>query len=149
MPAAEPFHYYLRVRYGECDAQRVVFNARYADYIDTAIVELFRALGFGPALAAGELDYHLVKQTIEWRAPARFDQVLELSLTAPRLGITSFTLATEFRAAGQPEVLALAETVAVLVDAVTHQKRPLPDAFRAALQHAAAGMTVDHAGWRP
>ena len=27
----------LRVRYGECDAQEVVFNARYADYIDIAM----------------------------------------------------------------------------------------------------------------
>ena len=32
----------LRVRYGECDAQQVVFNARYADYIDIALTEYFR-----------------------------------------------------------------------------------------------------------
>lgn len=31
-----PFRYYLRVRYGECDAQKVVFNARYGDYVDLA-----------------------------------------------------------------------------------------------------------------
>ena len=33
----------LRVRYGECDAQEVVFNARYADYIDIAMTEYFRS----------------------------------------------------------------------------------------------------------
>ena len=71
------FHYYLRVRYGECDAQKVVFNARYAEYIDLATTEFLRALGYGEQLFSGELDFQLVKQTIEWKAPARFDQVLE------------------------------------------------------------------------
>ena len=42
---ADPFRYYLRVRYGECDAQKVVFNARYADYVDLATTEFLRALG--------------------------------------------------------------------------------------------------------
>jgi hypothetical protein len=37
------FRYYLRVRYQECDAQHVVFNARYGDYIDLACFEFLRA----------------------------------------------------------------------------------------------------------
>ena len=64
-----PFRYYLRVRYGECDAQRVVFNARWADYVDIGSAEFFRALGFGNALATGALDYQLVKLTLEWTLP--------------------------------------------------------------------------------
>ena len=39
----ERFRYYLRVRYQECDAQKVVFNARYGDYIDQACIEFLRA----------------------------------------------------------------------------------------------------------
>ena len=35
---ASRFRYYLRVRYGECDAQKVVFNARYADYVDLGTI---------------------------------------------------------------------------------------------------------------
>jgi hypothetical protein len=27
----------FRVRYGECDAQKIVFNARWGDYIDPAL----------------------------------------------------------------------------------------------------------------
>ena len=38
-----PFRYYLRVRYQECDAQHVVFNARYGDYVDLACFEFLRA----------------------------------------------------------------------------------------------------------
>ncbi len=105
------FRYYLRVRYGECNAQKVVFNARYAEYVDLATTEFLRALGYGGQLFSGELDFQLVKQTIEWKAPARFDQVLEISVFAKSLGNTSFTLAAEFRIAGHAHLLATAETV--------------------------------------
>jgi len=37
-----PFRLLLRVRYGECDAQQVVFNARYGDYVDVAATEFYR-----------------------------------------------------------------------------------------------------------
>ena len=70
---ADRFRYFLRVRYGECDAQKVVFNARYADYVDLATAEFLRSMGYEKELQTGELDYQLVKQTIEWRAPARYD----------------------------------------------------------------------------
>ena len=140
------FRYYLRVRYGECDAQKVVFNARYADYVDLATTEFFKALGFGEALINGSFDYQLVKLAIEWKAPARFDQVLELAVYTTRLGNTSFTIATEFRIAGEERLIAAAETVYVLVDAKTLQKIPLDSGMRAALETGAAGAVTDHAG---
>jgi acyl-CoA thioester hydrolase len=141
------FRYYLRVRYGECDAQKVVFNARYADYIDLATTEFIRALGFGEAFMDGTLDYQLVKLVVEWKAPAHFDQVLELSVYATRLGNTSFTLATEFRIAGRPEIIVTAETVNVVVEAHTLRKTPLLSEFRAALEKGAAGVITDHAAY--
>src|SRR5579859_2029739 len=95
------FRYYLRVRYGECDAQKVVFNARYADYVDLGTIEFLRGIGYSEAVVSGVIDYQLVKLTIDWNAPARFDQVLELSIYSSRLGITSFTIVTEFRIAGE------------------------------------------------
>jgi acyl-CoA thioester hydrolase len=139
------FRYYLRVRYIECDAQRVVFNSRYGEYVDVSINEFLRAAGVLGDILDGVLDFQLVKQTIEWKAPARFDQVLELSIAAARLGRTSFTIGTEFRIAGDDAIIATAETVYVLVDAKTLTKLPLPDAFRAALQHGASGQVTDHA----
>ena len=143
------FRYYLRVRYGECDAQKVVFNARYAEYIDLATTEFFRALGYGEQLFSGELDFQLVKQTIEWKAPARFDQVLEISVFAKSLGNTSFTLAAEFRIAGHAHLLATAETVYVLVKQHTLTKTSLPLDLRSAMQNGANGLTTDHAGYLP
>jgi acyl-CoA thioester hydrolase len=144
----KPFTYFLRVRYVECDAQRVVFNSRYAEYVDLAATELVRAAGLAAVLIDGRYDYQLVKQTIEWKAPARFDQVLALSVHPVHFGNTSFSLRTEFRIAGEDPVIATAETVYVLVEAQTLRKTPLPDDLRAALQGGAAGQTVDHAACR-
>ena len=140
------FRYYLRVRYGECDAQKVVFNARYADYIDLSTIEFLRALGFGSALVNGTLDYQLVKLTLEWKSPARFDQVLELSVSATRLGNTSFTVSTDCRIAGDEPVIAVGETVYVVVDAHTLRKVSLPADLRAALEKGAPDVVADHAG---
>jgi len=142
-----PFRYYLRVRYIECDAQKVVFNSRYGEYVDVGINEFLRATGVLSDFVAGDLDFQLVKQTAEWRAPARFDQVLELSISAPKLGTTSFTCFTEFRIAGEDRVIVTVETIYVLVDAHTLTKRPLPDTLRAALRDGGRGQVTDHAGY--
>ena len=146
-PMPNHFRYYLRVRYGECDAQKVVFNARYAEYVDLATTEFLRALGYGEQLFSGELDFQLVKQTIEWKAPARFDQILEVSVFARSLGNTSFTLAAEFRVAGHERVIATAETVYVLVKQHTLTKTPISPDLRTALQNGATELTMDHAGY--
>src|SRR5262252_248969 len=101
----EGFRYYLRVRYIECDAQKVVFNSRYSEYVDVSINEFLRAAGVLPEFLEGRLDFQLVKQTVEWKAPAHFDQVLELSIATLRLGTTSFTVGTTFRIAGEDRVI--------------------------------------------
>ena len=112
-----------------------------------AINEFLRAIGVLPDFIDGSLDFQLVKQAIEWKAPARFDQVLELSVAAIRLGTTSFTLGTTFRIAGEEKVIVTAETVYVLVDARTLTKLALSDSLRAAIDAGAAGQVTDHAAF--
>jgi len=146
--AGIPFRYYLRVRYIECDAQKVVFNSRYSEYVDVGINEFLRAAGVLGDFITGPLDFQLVKQTVEWKAPARFDQVLELRIAATRLGTTSFTIGTAFRVAGEERVIVTVETIYVLVDGKTLTKLPLTDAIRVALQEGAAGRVTDHAGYQ-
>jgi acyl-CoA thioester hydrolase len=146
MPS-DRFSYFLRVRYGECDAQKVVFNARYSEYVDLATAEFFRAFGYGAELVSGELDYQLVKQTIEWHAAARFDQVLELSVATKHIGNTSFTLATDFRIAGAEPLISTAETVYVLVNTHTLKKTSVPEGMRLRLTRGAPGIAVDHAAY--
>lgn len=143
---SEPFQYLLRVRYAECDAQKVVFNSRYGDYIDIAAVEFLRVLSFGNEMISGSIEYQVVKQTTEWKAPARFDQVLALSVYAKQLGNTSFVLATDIRRAGTEQILVQSETVYVLMDHAM-KKQPLSAEIRAALEKGAPGVVTNHAGY--
>jgi acyl-CoA thioester hydrolase len=145
--SSRPFVYYLRTRYIECDAQKVVFNSRYGEYTDVAVAEFIRAIGYGEEMKTGEFDVQLVKQTTQWRGPARYDDVLEISVETRHIGNTSFTLFAEFRIAGQESAIVTVETVYVHVDHKTLQKLPLPDVRREALQRGAPGVVVDHAGY--
>ena len=79
---------------------------------------------------------------------AQFDQVIEVSVWARHLGTTSFTLATEFRVAGEEKVLVSVETVYVHVDAATLTKSPVPADFRRT-RGRASGVFVDHADSTP
>ena len=144
MSSAEiPFRFLLRVRYGEVDAQKIVFNARWADYVDVAVTEYQRAL-WTDILA---LDMKRVKQTIEWKASARFDDVIEARVRTERVGTSSFTIATELRRWPDGPVLANAETIYVATDE-SGAKIAVPARFREALERGAAGVVVDHAGAR-
>ena len=144
----EPFRFRFRVRYGECDAQGIVFNARWGDYIDIAATEFTRAVFGGVDLETVGIDWRLVRQLIEWRAPARFDDVVEAAVTTAAIGTTSFTLATRFSRLAGGLALAAAETVYVVVAPGSGDKQPVPDRHRAALVGAARGVLVDHAGSR-
>ena len=143
----DDFRYYLRVRYGECDAQKVVFNARYGDYVDLAATEFLRAIGVIQLGGGNDFGYQVVKYTIEWKAPARFHQVLELSVRTSHVGNTSFTLDVAFRLAGEDKVIARAELVAVSVDPHTLEKRAITPEQRQLLTRGAPGVRVDHAGY--
>lgn len=140
-------NYLLRVRYAECDAQGVVFNARYGDYVDTAATEFFRALfgGYDQLLAQG-LDTQVVNYQISWQAPARFDQVLCISVSTANIGTSSFTLQVGFtdQATGKP--IADATITYVLVDTKNYRKTPVPDPVRETLQHGAPDTVINHAG---
>jgi acyl-CoA thioester hydrolase len=144
-PGEVPFRFLLRVRYGEVDAQKIVFNARWGDYIDIAVTEYQRVL-FGAVIGPGSLDMRLVKQTTEWKGPAYFDDVIEARVTTRKVGTTSFTIATELRRAPDGPVLATSETVYVAIESERGTKIPVPQRFREALERGAPGVIVDASG---
>ena len=141
----EPFRLLLRVRYSECDAQGIVFNARWGEYIDVAASEYTRVLLGSVDPAVTGADWRLVKQTTQWRAPGRFDDVVELRVSTSKVGTTSFILTTDARRHGDGLQLVDCETVYVIVDVASGTKRPIPDSLRAALERGAPGVVVDHA----
>ena len=141
------FRYLFRVRYSECDAQNVVFNARYADYADLAATEFLRAIGmdYRDVLARG-LDNQVVKLTLEWQAPARFDDVLCAEVLCDHVGNSSYRLQTRFMQYADGTAVASAEGIYVMVGTDNWRKTDVPDDIRTALLSGASGRQVDHAG---
>ncbi len=142
-----PFHLLLRVRYGECDQQQVVFNARYADYVDIAATEYFRALfGNYQELLKRGIDNQVVRLLINWKSSARFDDVIALKVHTTHVGNTSFTLQFEMVEYATGRLITSSEATYVVVDAKSFQKIAIDDEYRARLTHGAPGLVVNHAG---
>jgi acyl-CoA thioester hydrolase len=122
----------LRVRYGECDPQGVVFNAHYFAYFDIALTELWREAAGGYAgMMDDGIDLQVVEATARYKAPARFDDELDLTIEVTRLGTTSMVTAITVERAG--ELLVEGELAHVFVDTDTYTKTPIPDRLREAL----------------
>ena len=120
----------LRVRWAEVDMQKIVFNAHYLTYIDTAIAEYWREIGLpyphGYVERYGS-DIFLRKATVEYLSPARYDDELTVCCRVAKLGRSSMTFQFEiYRAA---ELLISAELVYVNADA-SMKAVPLPDDVR-------------------
>jgi acyl-CoA thioester hydrolase len=146
-PATTPFTLLLRVRYGECDAQHVVFNARYGDYADIAMNEFLRAVlgGYDRLLAAG-MDTQVVRLETDFRSPARFDEVLAISVETSAIGNTSFALTMQMTLHPAGRLVATTTATYVMVTARAHQKMRVPDDIRSLLQAGAPGRAVNQAG---
>jgi len=144
---SKPFRTLIRVRYAECDAQLVVFNARYGDFVDLAITEYVRALfGSYQNVMAQGYDYQVVKLTTEFKAPTKFDDVVSMSVAVSKLGNTSFSFQIEFREYFSDRLLATAEIVYVMMTCPGYEKVSIPDFFREALQQGAPDQVVNFAG---
>ncbi len=144
---APAFEFRFRVRYAECDAQSVVFNARYADYVDISVNEYIRTLfGSYQAMLDQDLDIQVVSLTINWKAPARFDDVLCAQIRLAHLGNTSLRLRLDFFRHPDRALLADAEITYVMVSPASLTKRQIPDAVRTLLQTGGAGVLISHAG---
>lgn len=141
------FRFRFRVRYGECDAQSVVFNARYADYVDISVNEYIRTLfGNYQNLLDQDLDIQVVSLNLNYRAPAKFDDVLEARIAPGRIGNTSFTLHLQFYDHGEGILVADAAITYVLIQLSKMAKTPVPASIRGLLESGAPGALISHAG---
>jgi acyl-CoA thioester hydrolase len=130
------FTHRLRIRYSECDQQGVVFNGHYLFYYDVALTELWRdRIGpYGEMVSRG-VDVVVAEATIRYRAAARFDDLLDISMAVKHLGTTSMVITPEYRVGDR--LVADGEVRHVFVDPSTLVKTPMPDDIRAALAESA------------
>jgi acyl-CoA thioester hydrolase len=122
----------MRVGFDETDAQGVVYYGRYMPYFDRARVEYLRLLGI-LGHVAGEPEFAMRAQHVEYHAPARFDDELEVFVRCRRLGSTSITWAFDAYEAGSGEHLASATQVLVAIDAGARRAVRVPETVRAAV----------------
>ena len=130
MPRADfKFNFPKRVRFAEVDAQAVVFNSRYLEYFDIGLVEYWRAVGLysGPGLAGGP-EVHVVKASVEYRAPILLDEVVAICIRCSRIGCTSLTFVLELHCGDGEDLRATGEEVHVNVGAARGRPEPLPPA---------------------
>jgi acyl-CoA thioester hydrolase len=127
------FAHRIRVGFDETDAQGVVYYGRYMPYFDRARVEYLRALGI-LGHVPGEPEFAMRAQHVEYHAPARFDDEVEVFVRAHRLGTTSVTWAFDAYRADTSEHLVSASQVVVALDLAERRAVPIPDHYRAAVQ---------------
>jgi acyl-CoA thioester hydrolase len=121
------------VRYAECDAQSVVFNAHYFAYFDLALTELFRAVFGGyESMLERQVDLVVGEASARFLAPARFDDELEVAVSVTRLGTTGVTTHYELLRDGQ--LLVEGTLRHVVVNLGTHAKAPIPNWMREGLE---------------
>jgi acyl-CoA thioester hydrolase len=124
----------IRVRYGECDMQRVVFNAHYFAYCDDAVDTWFRSVlaPDGSGFEAIGFDFMLKKAELVWHAPLVFGETAELSCAVSRWGNTSFDVAISGTAEGSPRF----DATITYVSTIPHRNvpQPVPEQVRALLE---------------
>ena len=144
------FSHRLRVRWAEVDMQKIVFNAHYLMYFDTAIADYWRALAlpYEEAMQALGGDLYVRKATIDFRASARMDDVLDVGMKCARIGTSSIVFeGALFR---QDQLLVACELVYVFADPSTQTSKPVPAVLREILAGYEAGesmRTVETGNW--
>jgi len=136
------FFHRLRVRWAEVDMQKIVFNAHYLMYFDTAVADYWRVLALPYEESMHQLggDLYVKKAGIEFHASARMDDQLDVGMKCARIGNSSMQfLGGIFRA---EQLLISGELLYVFADPATQTSRPVPQPLREILTGFEAGEPV-------
>lgn len=128
-----PFKYSAlsRVWFSDTDAQGVVYYGRYLPYFDHARTEYHRHVG---ALGVDGAEFVMRALEVEYLAPARFDDLLELFLRVRRIGNSSVTY--EGAAFRLPDDVLMVRATQTLVLVELESRRPtiVPDELRRSIR---------------
>jgi acyl-CoA thioester hydrolase len=127
-----PFRFaaYTRVAFSDTDAQGVVYYGRYLPYFDLARTEYHRHLG---VKRSPRSEFVMRASSVEYHAPARFDDLLEVFVRVAGIGRTSITYECAAHRVGPDDagvLMVTATQVVVHVDREERRPLPVPDDFR-------------------
>ena len=134
-----PYVHTLQVRYGECDMQRVVFNANYFAYCDDAVdtwtrlalADELKKAGTTTDLHAVGFDFMLKSTRLTWHSPVKFGDTLDMDCSVARWGTSSFDVVIKGSVRGELRFDAVITYVSV--DPVTQTPAPIPDIVKKSL----------------
>jgi acyl-CoA thioester hydrolase len=128
-----PFKYsaLARVWFSDTDAQGVVYYGRYLPYFDHARTEYHRHLG---ALATPGREFVMRASSVEYHAPARFDDLIEAFVRVSRIGRSSMTYECAAYRLPDEMLMVTAQQTLVLIDLEGRMPVPVPDDVRSAIR---------------
>jgi acyl-CoA thioester hydrolase len=129
-----PFQHRLRVYWEDTDAGGVVFYANYLKFFERARTEWLRALGVGQQAlreATGAI-FVVTDTSVRYRAPARLDDELVVTVALRQRGTASMTIAQQ--AWRGDTLLAEGEIRIGCVDHGTFRPRRIPNEVVATLE---------------
>lgn len=130
-----------RVYYEDTDFSGVVYHARYLHFMERGRTDYLRLLGVeqGNLAVAGDregLAFVVHRMEIDFRAPARMDDILTVLTTTEKAGGAKMVLTQEIRREGQ--LLIAARVIIAVVNAAGRPRR-LPEGLAQRFLAAAAG----------
>ncbi len=129
MPRTEfRFAWRRRIRYAEVDAQGVVYFARHLALADEGVVEYWRAAGIyaDQPVAGGAVEFHVVHAGIDYLAPLRLDEEIDILIGTRSVGRSSLDMAVELHGADREDPRARLRLVQVYVDRPGGSAAPVP-----------------------
>ncbi len=123
-----PFLFPVRVYYEDTDSGGVVYYANYLKFMERARTEWLRALGYEQDRLIDEacLIFAVRSVTIDYFAPARFNDELEVVTTLLKKGRASLTLLQEIRRCGEETALCGATVKIASLDVDSFRPKPMP-----------------------
>ena len=130
--AKPPFKFSARTRVGfsDTDAQGIVYYGRYLPYFDLARVEYLRRLDLLHPEALAGFEFVMRACTIEYLAPAVFDDEIDVHVRLARFGRTSATFECAAYRVRDDALLVTATQTLVLVDLDERKPVAIPDSYR-------------------
>lgn len=123
----------IRIYYEDTDAAGVVYHSNYLNYMERARTEFLRGLGWSVAeMAAEGMVFPVVRLEMDFKAPARHDQLVRVKTLPVRVGGSSFVLSQQIVRDSDELLLVQAQVTLACVSPDIKAKR-IPPELRAAL----------------
>ena len=130
------FKHTLRVRWKECDIQGIAYYGSYIDFIDVAQAEYFRNLGILTHQPNDRkvFDLAAVNVTLEYKSPAKIDELIDIFLRVEKIGRTSIDKRSEIYRSDTDELLCSVQSISVNFDSELEKSRVVPTEIKDIIQ---------------